>query len=415
MNLAFFIARRTARPASSKKPGVMERIAVLSVALSVGTMILALAVMMGFKREVTRKITGFAAHATLTDVRSVHALNSVPVRRSEYLESLIRSTEGFVSMAPYALRGGIVRTDDAVEGIVLKGVDASYDWRFFAEWLTQGSLPRVGDSIRTKEILLSQNLSRRLKLGVGDRVEMLFVEQDEMPRRDRFKISGIYASGMDEMDNTLVMTDLRNVQRLSDRAPEEITGYEIFTRSLAASGDFVRRLDRALLHDESGETDNLVVQSVEMQHANIFDWLKAHDVNAAVIIVIMLLVAFFNMTSALLILVMERTRMIGLLKALGMRNGTLRRIFLYRAAFVALRGMAWGNAAGLALCLLQQRTGAVKLDAEGYLLSEVPVAVEWSWWLLLNAGVLATIVLLLVIPASVVSRIRPEEAIRYER
>ena len=414
MNLAFFIARRTARPASSEKPGVMERIAVLSVALSVGVMILSLAVMMGFKREVTRKITGFAAHATLTDVRNVRSLNSVPVRRSDYLESLIRGTEGFVSMAPYALQGGIVRTDEAVEGIVLKGVDASYDWRFFEEWLLEGALPRVGDSIRTKEILVSRNLSRRLKLGVGDRVEMLFVERDRMPRRDRFKIAGIYSSGMDEMDNTLVMTDLRNVQRLSDRSDREITGYEIFTRSLASSGEYVRQLDRTLLYDESGETDNLTVQSVEMQYANIFDWLKAHDVNAAVIIAIMLLVAFFNMTSALLILVMERTRMIGLLKSLGMPDGQLRRIFLYRAAFVALRGMAWGNGAGLTLCLLQQWTGAVKLSAEGYLLSEVPVAVEWSWWLLLNGGVLATIVLLLVIPASVVSRIRPDEAIRYE-
>ncbi|MDE5708855.1 MAG: ABC transporter permease [Alistipes sp.] len=414
MNLAFFIARRTARPASSEKPGVMERIAVLSVALSVGVMILSLAVMMGFKREVTRKITGFAAHATLTDVRNVRSLNSVPVRRSDYLESLIRGTEGFVSMAPYALQGGIVRTDEAVEGIVLKGVDASYDWRFFEEWLLEGALPRVGDSIRTKGILVSRNLSRRLKLGVGDRVEMLFVERDRMPRRDRFKIAGIYSSGMDEMDNTLVMTDLRNVQRLSDRSDREITGYEIFTRSLASSGEYVRQLDRTLLYDESGETDNLTVQSVEMQYANIFDWLKAHDVNAAVIIAIMLLVAFFNMTSALLILVMERTRMIGLLKSLGMPDGQLRRIFLYRAAFVALRGMAWGNGAGLTLCLLQQWTGAVKLSAEGYLLSEVPVAVEWSWWLLLNGGVLATIVLLLVIPASVVSRIRPDEAIRYE-
>ncbi|MDE5906740.1 MAG: ABC transporter permease, partial [Alistipes sp.] len=347
MNLAFFIARRTARPASSEKPGVMERIAVLSVALSVGVMILSLAVMMGFKREVTRKITGFAAHATLTDVRNVRSLNSVPVRRSDYLESLIRGTEGFVSMAPYALQGGIVRTDEAVEGIVLKGVDASYDWRFFEEWLLEGALPRVGDSIRTKGILVSRNLSRRLKLGVGDRVEMLFVERDRMPRRDRFKIAGIYSSGMDEMDNTLVMTDLRNVQRLSDRSDREITGYEIFTRSLASSGEYVRQLDRTLLYDESGETDNLTVQSVEMQYANIFDWLKAHDVNAAVIIAIMLLVAFFNMTSALLILVMERTRMIGLLKSLGMPDGQLRRIFLYRAAFVALRGMAWGNGAGL--------------------------------------------------------------------
>ena len=414
MNLAFFIARRMARPLSGERRGVMERIAVVAVALSVGVMILSLAVMMGFKREVTRKITGFAAHVTVMDVRSVNALDSQPVRRSDYLENLIRSTEGFVALAPYALRGGIVRTDEAVEGVVLKGVDASYDRQAFAAWLEEGELLRIGDSVRTKDVLLSRNLARRLRLGVGDRMEMLFVERGELPRRDRFKVAGIYASGMDEMDNAFVLTDIRNVQRLSDRASDEISGYEIMTRDLASADDFAGRLDRALLYDDDPATDNLVAMSVGMQYANIFDWLKAHDINAAVIIVIMLAVAFFNMTSALLILVMERTRTIGLLKALGMRNAALRRVFLYRAAFVAVRGLAWGNGIGLALCFLQRWTGLVKLDAEGYLLSEVPIGLEWGWWLLLNAGVLAAIVVLLTIPASIVSTVKPSEAIRYE-
>ena len=392
----------------------MERIAVVAVALSVGVMILSLAVMMGFKREVTRKITGFAAHVTVTDVRSVNALDSQPVRRSDYLENLIRSTEGFVALAPYALRGGIVRTDEAVEGVVLKGVDASYDRQAFAAWLEEGELPRIGDSVRTKDVLLSRNLARRLRLGVGDRMEMLFVEHGELPRRDRFKVAGIYASGMDEMDNAFVLIDIRNVQRLSDRASDEISGYEIMTRDLASADDFAGRLDRALLYDDDPATDNLVAMSVGMQYANIFDWLKAHDINAVVIIVIMLAVAFFNMTSALLILVMERTRTIGLLKALGMRNAELRRVFLYRAVFVAVRGLAWGNGIGLAICFLQRWTGLVKLDAEGYLLSEVPIGLEWGWWLLLNAGVLAAIVVLLTIPASIVSTVKPSEAIRYE-
>lgn len=393
----------------------MERIAVISVALSVGVMILSLAVMMGFKCEVTRKITGFAAHVSLTDIRSIDALDSHPVRRSGQLENLIRSTEGFVSMAPYALRGGIVRTDEAVEGVVLKGVDGfGGARRIFGEWLQEGALPRIGDSVRTKDILLSRNLARRLELGVGDRVEMFFVGHGDLPRRDRFKVSGIYSSGMDEMDDALVLTDMRNVQRLSDRTADEISGYEILTRDLASADDFARRLDRALLHDESGAADNLTATSVGTRYANIFDWLNAHDVNTAVIIGIMLAVAFFNMTSALLILVMERIRMIGLLKSFGMRNGTLRSIFLYRAAFVAMRGMLWGNGIGLTLCLLQQWTGFVKLDAEGYLLSEVPISLDWEWLLPLNGGVLAAIVLLLLIPAGIVSTVKPNEVIRYE-
>lgn len=414
MNLPFFIARRMARPAPENKPGVMERIAVISVALSVAVMILALAVMMGFKREVARKITAFAAHVAVTDIRGANALDAAPVRRSERLEGLIRSTPGFVALAPYAVKGGIVRTADAVEGIVLKGVDGAFDWRHFREWLVEGDLPRVGDSIRTKDILISRNLADRLTLEPGEKVEMLFVEAGRLPRRDRFKVAGIYSSGMDEMDDAMVMTDLRNVQRLSDWGTDEVSGYEIFTDDLSDAGRFARELDRTLLLDDSDLTVNLAVGSVQERYPNIFDWLRAHDVNAAVVLVIMLVVAFFNMASALLILVLERTRMIGLMKALGMRNGALRRIFLYRAGFVALRGLVWGNAVGLALCLVQLTTHAVKLSSEGYLLSEVPVELGWGWWLALNAGFLAAIVALLVIPASIVSTVKPDEAIRYE-
>ena len=414
MNLAFFIARRTAQRTPENKPGVMERIAVISVALSVAVMLLAMAVIMGFKQEVSRKVAAFSGHAVVNGVRGVGTLDSDPVRRSARAEELIRTTEGFVSLAPYAVKGGIVRTADAVQGVMLKGVDGDYDWSSFGQWLVEGELPRVGDSVRTKDILLSRGMAEKLMLGVGDKVEMLFVETGDRPRRDRFKVAGVYESGMEEMDGVVVVTDIRNVQRLSEWGPDEISGYEILTRSLAGADTFARTLGRTLLYDDAEDSENLAVTSVRERYANIFDWLKAHDVNAAVVIVIMLVVAFFNMTSALLILVLERTRMIGLLKAFGMRNGCLQRIFLWRAALVTLRGLAWGNAAGLGLCLVQKWTHLVKLSSEGYLLSEVPVSLGWGWWLALNAGFVAAIVALLVIPTAVVSTVKPEETIRYE-
>ena len=403
-----------ARPTPENRPGVMERIAGGSVALGIAVMILAIAVVIGFKREVARKMEGLAAHVAVTDIRGVEVLDAQPVVRNARIEELIRTTDGFVDMAPYAVKGGILRTDDAVGEVVLKGVGSDYDWSRFREWLVDGDLPRVGDSIRTKDILLSQVLADRLQLGVGDKVEMLFVEAAERPRRDRFKVTGIFDSGMEEMDRTMLLTDIRNVQRLADWGPDEISGYEIRTRSLDEAEAFARTLGRRFLYDEGDGTENLAVESVTERYANIFDWLKAHDVNAAVIIVIMLVVAFFNMTSALLILVLERTRMIGLLKALGMRNGQIRRIFLWRAAFVTLRGLCWGNLVGIGICLLQQWTHLVKLDSEGYLLSEVPVSLGWGWWLALNAGFIAAIVALLVIPTAVVARVKPEETIRYE-
>lgn len=414
MNLSLFIARRLASSRSGARPGVMERIAVMSVALGIAVMILAMAVIMGFKREVAHKMEGFAAHLAVTDLRGVDALDAAPVARSPHVEALIRATPGFRALVPYAVKGGIVRTPDAVGEVVLKGVERDYDWSFFREWLLDGDLPRVGDSIRTKDVLLSRTLADRMMLGVGDKVEMLFVEPGERPRRDRFKVVGIYASGMDEMDAAMVITDLRNVQRLSDWGPDQISGYEVRVDDLRHAAEAADDLDRRLLHDEHDDTVNLVATSVTERYANIFDWLRAHDVNAAVIIVIMLVVAFFNMTSALLILVLERTRMIGLLKALGMTSGQLRAIFLWRAAFVALRGLAWGNIIGLALCLVQRATHWVKLSAEGYLLSEVPVELGWGWWAALNAGFLAAIVVLLVLPTAVVARIRPDETIRYE-
>lgn len=414
MNLEFLIARRTAQSASGNKPGVMERIAVVSVALSVAVMILSLAVMMGFKQEIARKLTGFAAHVSLTDLRSVNAIDSEPVRRSEHLEELIRRTPGFVAMSPYAVKGGIVRTADAVEGVMLKGVGADYDWSSFGEWLQEGELPRVADTMRTKDILLSRVLSDELMLAVGDKVEMLFVESGELPRRDRFKVSGIYASGMDELDKAVIMTDIRNVQRLSDWTPDEVTGYEIFTQELDRADFFAAELQRTLLYDDTQGTENLAVSSIQTMYPNIFDWLKAHDVNTAVVLVIMLVVAFFNMTSALLILVLERTRMIGLLKALGMLNGSLRQIFLYRGLFITLRGLVWGNAVGLTLCLLQKWFHLVKLSSEGYLLSEVPISLDWGWWLGLNAGFVVVILLLLAIPTYIISTVKPDTAIRYE-
>lgn len=414
VNLEFFIARRIAQPSPENKPGVMERIAVVSVALSVAVMILALAVIMGFKRDISAKITGFAAHAVVTDVRSVNAIDSEPLHRSARLDSLVCVAEGFASMSAYAIKGGIVRTADAVEGVALKGVGPDYDWSFFGEILTDGELPRVADTLRTKDILISRVMADKLQLGVGDRVEMLFVEQGDLPRRDRFKVAGIYSSGMDEMDKTVVMTDIRNVQRLWDWAPEEVTGYEIYTTDLAGADDFAGRLGRSLLFDGSEEAENLAVSSVRELYPNIFDWLKAHDVNAVVVIVIMLVVAFFNMASALLILVLERTRMIGLLKAFGMRGGAVRRIFLYRAAFVTLRGLVWGNVVGLAMCLMQKYFHVVKLSSEGYLLSEVPIDLDWGWWLALNAGVVVAIVALLILPTSVVSSVKPDESIRYQ-
>lgn len=414
VNLAYFIARRIARPSEGNRPGVMVRIATAAVALSLTVMLLSMAVITGFKREVSRKIVGFAAHVVVTDIRSVHSMESNPVRPSEALERLLSDRPGCRSAVPYVDKGGIVRTSDGMQGVLLKGIGTDYDTRFLQEILIEGELPRVGDSTRTKDLLLSRDVARKLKVGTGDKVEMLFIESDASPRRDRYRVSGIYYSGMAELDDRLALTDIRNVRRLQNWDSGEVSGYEITIGENDDRETFSRALNLSLLQSDLEEAENLIAASIEQRYPTLFDWLRTHDINAAVILTIMLVVALFNMVSVLLILVLERTRMIGLLKALGMSDAQLQRIFLYRAAFIIAKGMVWGNVMGLALCLVQRFGHVVKLDASGYLLSEVPIAVEWSWWIGVNLGTAAVILLLLTLPTYLVSYVRPDESIRYE-
>lgn len=411
LNLEFFIARRTARATDENRSGVMARIAVAAVSVSVAAMLISVAVMLGFRREVTARMIGFTAPVAVIDAAGIYAAESQPVAAAPQLEALLRSVEGVRRVTPYALKSGIVRTREAMEGVVLKGVDSTCDWSFFAGRLTEGRLPRVGDSVRAKELLLSARTARLLGVHAGDKVEMLFVAGDEKPRRDRFKVAGLYSTGMEELEQ-LALTDLRDVQRLSGWSPAEISGYDLAVGDARQADRVAEAVDAALLGSELPEADGIAAVSVGERYPAVFDWLKAHNVNAAVIIAVMVAVAFFNMASALLILVLERTRMIGLLKAMGMENRRIRRIFLYRAAFVVGRGLLWGNLAAGVLCWLQLRFHLLRLDPSGYMLSEVPVAVGAGWWLTVDAAAAAAILALLLLPATLVARIRPDEAIK---
>lgn len=414
MNLEYFIADRTAHDAASARPNVMVRIATVSVAIGLAVMILTMAVVMGFKEEIARKMSGFTSHIQVTYIRSTNSLESMPIRRSESVESLLRGSEGFSSMSLYALKGGVIKSGEGVAGLVLKGVGGDYDSSFFAESLVEGEMPRVADSVRNKDLLLPKVVADKLDIAVGDRVEMLFVESDALPRRDRFKVCGLFSTGMDEMDKGLALTDIRNVQRLSGWDEQTISGYEIAVDDFSRVAEYTEAINTSLLFEGGDDAINLVAMSVEELYGVLFSWLKTHDINALVIIVIMIVVALFNMISALLIMVLERTRMVGVLKALGMDNSSLQRIFLYRALFLVVRGMVWGNIVGIGLSLLQRWSAVVKLDPTGYMVSAVPISLD-AWWLVaLNVGVLAVIVLLLLVPTRIVASIKPGEAMRYE-
>lgn len=404
LRLSLFFARRMRRD----RRGAMTLIATITVALGMAVMVVALAVIAGFRAEITGNLSGMAADIQVVSARNANALETSPVERDADFER--RLAEISVQSNPFAIKGGIIRTTQAMQGVVLKGVDGGYDWTFFEEHLIAGELPNVGDSVRSKDILISTALADLLELSPDDRVEMLFVRDGQAPRRDRFRVAGLYATGFEELDRMIVPTDLRNVQRLNGWAANQITGYE----AIASGIDRIEPLQARIRELIAASGFEWTTYDLHGRYPGLFDWLQAHNVNAAIIITIMLLVAFLNMLCALLIILLERTRLIGTLRALGMRSGAVRRIFVARSGGIVLRGMLWGNLVGLGLCLAQRHWHLMKLDREGYFLTEVPVALGWEWWLGLNAGSLVVLVALMILPTMIVARMRPETTLRFQ-
>ncbi len=411
----WFISRRIASRASSERVGVMTRIAAITVGIGMAVMIVSMAVITGFREEISANLAGFGGHVQVISTQNSNALETTPIERDDALAARIAALPPCRGVYPFAVKGGIIRTDQAMQGVMLKGVDGGYDWSFFKHNLVEGALPRVADSVRNKDILISASLADMMLLAVDDRVEMIFIREGQAPRRDRFKVSGIYSTGFEELDKTVVMTDLRSVQRLNGWDSLQVTGYE----AMAADMEHMEALDDGvytllLERMRAGHSDQMLMTiDIARRFPGLFDWLKAHNVNAAVIITIMLTVALLNMISALLIIILERTRMIGTLKALGMNNRALQRIFIVRSAWIVLRGMFWGNVVGLGACAMQLIWHPFKLDRVGYFLSEVPISLHWGWWTALNVGSFLLIVLLMALPVMIISFMKPDTTLRF--
>lgn len=412
-NTEFFIARRIAGGGSQQKRNVMLRIATLTVAVSVAVMLIAVSVIRGFRSEITDKLIGFGAHVQLVCLENNNSMETSPISRDAELEASLRAVPDFGSLEAFATKGGIITGEDAIQGIFLKGLDPGYDSTFFLNTLVEGSLPRIGADPRTKDIMISKRLSEMLELSVGDAAQMLFVQEGEQPRRDKFRVSGIYSTGYEEMDKIVVITDIRNVQRLNNWTHDMITGYELTTTRFDRLDDFVNDVYDTVISRPGENPEPLMGVSLKQRFVNIFDWLSAHNVNGIVIITIMLLVAFFNMVSALLIMVLERTSMIGTLKTMGMTNRSLQKIFIIRSAYIVLSGMLFGNILGIGLLMAQKYLHIVKLNQAGYFLSEVPVDLGW-WIVALNAGCFVILTVSQMLPTMIVSRIKPEKSIRYQ-
>lgn len=414
MSLSFFIARRIYRESDGGKqvsrPAVL--IAMAGIAVGLAVMIIAVAVAVGFKSEVRNKVIGFGSHIQITNLDAVNSYETHPIAVGDSMMAALAGYPQISHVQRFSTKPGMIKTDDAFQGMVLKGVGPEFDPRFMQEYLLEGEIPVFSDSVSSNQVLISKALATKMKLKLGDKIYTYYIQDDVRARR--LTIAGIYQTNFSEYDNLFLLTDLSLVNRLNGWQPEQVTGVELQVK------DYDRLEDTT--YEIAVETDNrqdkwggiYYVRNIEQLNPQIFEWLNLLDLNVWVILILMIGVAGFTMISGLLIIIIERTNMIGILKALGATDFTIRKTFLWFAVFLIGKGMLWGNAVGLAFCILQSRFGLFKLDPETYYVDTVPVSFNIPLLLLINIGTLLTTVLMLIGPSFLITKINPASSIRYE-
>jgi lipoprotein-releasing system permease protein len=416
LNTELFIAKRVFHQKENRK-GIASKIvsiAVASISMGLIIMIIAIAVLLGFKNEIREKVIGFGAHYQIVNYDSNYSFETRPIRIDSSLIKKYYDIKSVKHLQFFATKPGIIKTDTEIHGIVLKGAGFNYDWEFFERNMVEGSIPSIKADSLTSEVIISEKVALLLQLKKGDYIYCYFFnEGDSAPRNRRFTISGIYKTDFIEFDELFVLGDLRHVQRLNGWHGKEISGYEIMIDNFALIDPVYIQLRETTLNNAS-ETSMLRVYSIKQKYAQLFDWLEILDINVWILIILMVAVAGINMISGLLIIIIERSRMIGILKALGYSNFSVRKVFLYLTAFLAGKGLFWGNIIGIGFCLFQHYTGILKLDPASYYLETVPIMFNFSYIILLNAGTLLAIIGMILIPSMFISKISPVEAISFE-
>lgn len=409
-----FIARRLykneQRSRRVSRPAVL--IAQAGVALGLAVMLLTIAVSFGFKHEVREKAVGFSAHLHISNYESAQEYEALPVAADTSLLHTLRSMRGVEHVQRYATKPGVFRTDDNFMGYVLKGVGEDYDLSFYAQYLREGVLPQFSDSIASGNVLISRVIADKLQLGVGDRVDSYFLQGSMRARR--YTIAGIYETGFSDYDRLFVITDLKAVQALNRWEADQVAGIEVQLTDFSKVEDMSWELSTILDRTEDKYGEEYLVQSVTDINPGLFAWLDVLDMNVWLILALMIGVAAFTMISGLLILIIERTQFIGILKALGASDASVRKAFLYLAMLIIGKGMLWGNIVGLGLCAIQKLTHVIPLDPANYYLDCVPIEFNWIFIIAVNVAMFVLSVLVLIVPSHLISRIYPTKAMRFE-
>lgn len=413
MNTELFIAKRIFSDKSVKK-GISQpivTIAVIGIALGLAVMILSVAIVTGFKSEISNKVIGFGSHIQIVNYDSNVSYETAPISRQQIFYEDISELKGVKNVQEFATKPGIIKTKTDIQGVVLKGVGKNFDWSFFDQNMKEGKSFRVNDSTKTNDIIISSYIAKLLNLKVGDKIAMYFIQQP--PRMRAFTISGIYETSLAEFDEKFALVDIKHIQKLNNWSDDQISGFEVLLDDFSQIDKMTQDVRDIVGFHFNPDGTKLRVLSIKEKYPQMFDWLNLTDINVWIILILMISVAGFNMVSGLLILILERTNMIGILKAVGTENWSIRKIFLYQSGFLISKGMLWGNILGIAICFFQSKFHIFKLDPSSYYLDAVPINLKLWHILALNSGTLAITVAMLLIPSYIISRLSPEKTIRF--
>lgn len=412
MNFEYFIARRIAahKDYKSSISAPIIKIAILAISLGLITMLISVATSVGLQKKIKEKVSAFNGDLIITNFDTNNSDDSqVPISMQQDFYPNFTISDNVSHIQITASKGAVIRTQTDFEGVIVKGVGPDYNWSYFEDFLTQGVLPTYTTPQMSNQVLISEYLANRLGLKVGDKALAYFFNKNSStpPRTRAFTITGLYNSGFQQFDAQFIIGDIRHIQRLNKWEPDQIGAFELFVKDF----DFIEQTNNEV-YDAIGSM--LDTQTIRNRFYAIFEWLELFDFNVILIIVMMIIVAGFNMITALLVLILERTKMIGILKALGSDNWSVRKIFIYNAMYLVGVGLFWGNIIGIGLLLLQQHFDLFALDPNTYYVSQVPVYLHWSYIVALNVGTLLLCFLILLIPSYIISKISPVKAIRFE-
>ncbi len=407
MKFEIFVASRILKKGKANFSRPIVRLGIISVALGLSVMIISISIVTGFQQQVRDKVIGFGAHIQITGFETNTSYEAAPISIDQPFYTGLDTIKGVRHIQVFATKAGIIKTGDQIEGVILKGIGPDFDWSYFSDKIIEGRKLHLSDTTTSNEVLISKSLANRLKLKLGDPLRMYFIIPGEIqPRGRKFKIVGIYETGLAEFDKLYVIGDINHIRKLNKWDHNEVGGFEVLIDNFNQIDEMGEKVYRTIGYD-------LKSQTIKDLYPQIFEWLSLHDMNVIILIALMVMVAGITMISTLLILILEKTNMIGTLKALGAKNKSIRQIFLINAVYIIGQGLIWGNVIALSLSMIQLRFGLFKLDQESYYVSEVPVNLNFWYYLATNAGTLIVCTLMLIIPTYIVTKISPVKAIRY--